>query len=413
VSPVRIVAVFVLVTLLLAFERCGYYSMRSVLPLSILDAGGTRAQMQTVFVVMQAINVAAIVLSGVAGILLRPIWLIVAGSVAALVGYLVLALGGASAAPLYTGVVLVSGGTGLGKPALFALAALEIGHPREQLRASLFVLLYGMINVGAFLGPMSAGLGRFIPMFYPSAAVQLLVVVVSVVLLVVLFVTRKNVEAPTADAPRTSRVVLGAALLGLVLVPFLVQSMVTMQTQDDVLRRAGVPLSRLAMLMGLNPVVVVLSAGVLFIVSLILHFVGTRLPVLYATAAGLCFVGLASTPFVLFATSSSASLVVPLSMVGVAGLAVAEILVTPYALSRMLGDVSPRVVTAVAAGWFVLSAVVATATGPLVDAWPAFVPFLIAASALICLALGVGGFFAIRPLYRGFFGPTTPEPEPQ
>lgn len=412
-SPLRIVAIFVMLPLLLAFERSGYYSMRSVLPISIIDAGGTHAQLKMVFVAMQAINVVAIILSGVAGILLRPIWLIVAGAFIAFVGYLVLALGGASAAPVYTGVILITGGTGLGKPALFALAAMEIGHPREQLRASLFVLLYGMINVGALFGPMSAALARHIPMFYPSVVVQLLAVIVGVVLLVVLLATRKNVEPTAADAPRTPRVVLGAALLALVLVPFLVQSMVTMQSQDDVLRRAGVPISTLATLMGLNPVVVVLSGGAFFIASLILHFVGKRLPVLYATAAGLCFVGLASTPFVLFATSSSASLVVPLSMVGVAGLAVAETLVTPYALSRMLGDVSPRVVPAVASGWFVLSSVTATMTAPLIDAQPTFVPFLIAACALICLALGVGGFFAIPALYRGFFGPARTEPEPR
>lgn len=407
-SQLRVVALFVLLPLFLCLERAAYYSMRSVLVLAMTSAGAPIAAIKPVFWVMQAVSVVALIVAGVAGILVRPVWLIVVGSLIACVGHVVLALGGASAAPLYAGTILISGGVGFAKPALYALAAIELGHPREQLRAALFVLLYGMVNVGAFFGPMLAGLARFVPFFAPSAGIQALVLVAGIVLAVVAWITREQAPSAAPDAPASSRVVLGGALLALVLLPFLVQSMLTLQTQDDLLRRAGVPMSSIAMLMGLNPVVVTFSCGALFIVSLILHFTDKRLPVLYATAAGLCIVGLASSPFVLFASSASASLVVPLSTVGVAGLAVAEAFVTPYALSRILGDVSPRVVTAVAAGWFLLTLVVGIAMGPVTEAVPQLVPYLVAATALFCLALGVGGFFAIRPLYRGFFGPTVP-----
>jgi dipeptide/tripeptide permease len=416
VSLVRVVALFVLLPLVLAFDRAGYYTMRSALVVAVLEGGGTHVELARLFGIAQFVNLAGVVVGGLVGIVLRPIWLVVGGAVIALIGYATLALVGATGGTLYAGIVLVTGGLALVKPALFALAAIEIGHPREQLRSALFVLLYAMVNAGALFAsaasPLILAAGVRAP-FALGAGLELCAAVLGFVLLAVLLATRKEEPTPAPDAPQPGRVALGAGLLALALVPYLIETTATHQALPDWLRRAGVPASNIGMLMGLNPSVVLLSSSVLFVVSLILHFVGKQLSSLYVAAAGLCFTGLASTPFVLLGSTSSASSLVPLAMVGAAGIAIAETLVAPYALSRMLGDVGPRFAPAVAAGWFVVSALVSAAVSPLAVAFPSFVPVLVAGCALFCLALGVGGFFAIRPLYRGIFGPTPTAAQPE
>jgi dipeptide/tripeptide permease len=414
VSLPRVITTFLLLPLLLGLERGGFYAMRSALPLELVHSGGSSADFRAVYQVMNGVTLTTLLVAAAIGIFARPVWLLLAGSLIAITGYGVLAFAGRSGVPLWAGIVVIALGQGLAKPAVYALAALELRHPREQLRSALFVLLYGGVNAGAFFAAMSTPLlyrGGSGIAFLVAFGFQVVAAGLVIVLAVVGFATRKDPPEPAKDAPPGNRVILGAALVALLLLPYFVDTMLCHDVQYDIFRRAGLSPASFAGYTSVNPSVVMGTAGLCALASLVLHFLGVRLPALYATAAGFCLTALAATPFILYGSPTSSSTpALSLVVLALFALAVGEVLVTPYALSRMLGDAPPRATVALSAGWFLISGLLSTGLFALAPKLPEAVPYVIATSAFVCLGLGVGAFFAIPPLYRAFYAGERTEP---
>ncbi len=404
----RLIALFLLLPATFALDRVAYYGMRSVLSLHLLRGlGASTADIGTLMSASFIAGAFTVFLGGLACLVLRPSIVMAAGAAIGVIAYGVLSLS-SSVPVVWAAVLLLALGQGLLKPAVFAVAIVELPWPKEHLRSALVVLLYATTNAGALSGSSGSSFvathsGEAVS-FALSSGLALVSVVLALGVVAVDFVTRRPQPEP---GPRPGAAVAGAGVLLFATLPYYAAMSLAGAYQFEVLRASGVATASYASVFSLNPLTVMLVSAPLFIGLIIVHLTKVRVSSLFGVGAGLTLFALAMTPLLLSSGPSNALLLVGSASVG---MAVGEALVGPLMISRALGDIPPRFIGLAAAVVFAVSYGVGTLVDMLATAWSKGLPVLVALSAVACLITGLA-VLALTPLMvRRLYTPPAAQP---
>ncbi|MCC6898582.1 MAG: hypothetical protein IT377_06385 [Polyangiaceae bacterium] len=394
----RVALVLTLLPAVLGVERWAYWMSRGVLFMHLRDIGVAPGSVGTIMTAQVLANTLLVVLGGVVAIAAGPVLPLISGVAISVVGYALIAASDGTAM-VWIGMAVLGLGQGLSKPAFFAVAAAELAHPREQLRALAFVLLYAVLNASALTSSTAAGVvtARMgaTAVFVTAAGAAAVGAVLAAGLGVAWFFTRRG--AVTAPSPlRTGRVLWGALGLIALAAPYVAQLTLVSSLSFDA--AASGSLSWLTMI---NPVAVILGSCLVMGVLVVLHLRQVELPALLVVAAGLCLAGLSAVPLMLARTSVWAAV----ASEGTLGLA--EVLVGPFAMARVIGDVPRRFQALVMSAWFVVSGGVPVLVSFFSRRFPRAEIFLLAAAALGVFVLGAVLLFTAKALSRWLYEPAS------
>jgi len=391
----RVVVVLALLPVLLGMDRWAYWLSRSVMWLHLRGLGATPSDTASLMTGQALANTVLVVLGGAVALGTGPVAPLVVGLVLSAAGYGILAAS-SSVSLVWVGVGVLALGQGLAKPAFFALAAAELGHPREQLRALAFVLLYAVLNASALTSGTTAGFlsGRLgAGAFAASAGVTALAVFLALGLAVAWLVTRRP-EAAAAEPLRTGRVLMGAAGLIALAAPY-----VALLTAVSSVAFDATSPSAHAWITVVNPLLVILTSLFVMLVLVVLHLRDVSLPALFVVAAGMCLAALSTAPVMIARTS----------VVGAAAseglLGIAEVLVGPFAMARVVGDVPRRFQALVMSGWFVVSGGVPLAVSFVTKALPGSQIVVLALLSVMVFVVGIALLALAKPASRWLYEP--------
>lgn len=179
-------------SLILAFERAAYFGVRSVLrPYLVAPSGQGLGLSSLEASTLNGLWSAAVnlspVLGGVLGYAIGPRPVLLSGLLLAAVGYLLM---GRPDASLVVACALTALGTGLVRPAVFAVVAQEFGRGLDNVRAAACCALFLAINLGAFSSSLVARttveLAGFTSVFTGAAASLFVTAVIAAALLAAL-----------------------------------------------------------------------------------------------------------------------------------------------------------------------------------------------------------------------------------
>jgi dipeptide/tripeptide permease len=400
----RRIALFLLLPGAFALERLAYYGMRSVLSLHLMrNLGATAASMGQIYAAIGIANIFAVLVGGAVCILIRPSIVLLVGSIIGVLGYGLLSIS-SSVALVWLAILILSMGQGLLKPAAFALAASELPFPHEHLRSALMVLMYGATNLSALAGSSGSGAiavrtGENVSFALATGFAVVGVLLAAGAAAVDYLVKRDSEPEP---GPSAGGVAAGGGILLALALPYYSTMGLAGSYQFEALQRAGATGS-MAALYAINPVTVLLTTGVLFVVFLVLHFTRVRVSSLFGIGSGLAIYALGATPLLLVTTfPSSAMLGVGASAVA---MAVGESLVGPLLLSRVVGDIPARFAGVAAGVLLAVSYGVSWIADAISRPWPAATGILLSLGVVVCLAVGVL-LLAITPMMgRRFYAP--------
>lgn len=406
---VRRLALFLLLPGSFALERLAYYGMRSVLSLHLMrNLGASAASMGQVYTAIGVANILAVLVGGAVCIVIRPSIVLAVGSIIGVLAYGLLSIS-SSMALVWLAVLILAMGQGLLKPAAFALAASELPFPNEHLRSALMVLMYGATNLSALAGSSGSGAVAVRTGESVSFAIATGFAVVGVLLaaaVVALDYLAKRDSEPE-PGPAAGGVAAGSGILLAFALPYYAAMGLSGGYQFDVLQRSGVGAAYMGSLYAINPVTVLLTTGVLFLVFLVLHFARVRLSSLFGIGGGLVIYALGATPLLLVTTfPSSAMLGVGASAVA---MAVGESFVGPLLLSRVVGDVPPRFAGVAAGALLSVSYGVSWIADAAARPWPAAAGVLLSLTVVVCLVVGVLLLAITRRLERRLYAPPVAE----
>lgn len=340
-----------------------YYGARTLVPVWVPDSD--RADL---FETMSWALTAGLALSGVAAIAIRPWAMVAAGGVVAAIGTAMLAIGPEHAA---LGAVVLVVGQSLARPAIYGVAAAPFGREHAEVRHALFFGMLLAMDLGGFAGPLLSGTLRtagFELAFFALAAVALLSTIPAVSLAILAH--RRGLPPSARRQSRTKLLLAVLALILLVRAPS-VFAQASLDVQE--------PWAMIAR--GLGSWLAVLVGVALFAV---LHARKARAPVWILIAAGLALSAFGDALAMMFPSS------VPL-WIGRALGGAGESVVAALLLSRLLAEVSPRLVTLVAAGWSLSASgaawlgALAEVQGDIAMAWTG-----VAATLLVGAAIALG-----------------------
>lgn len=398
--PWRSGAASLLLVALTMLERLAYYGTRSVLILWLIyevgltddEAFGWYAWLGGGLIVAPLLGAALAVLTG-------PHALLLLGALVTAVAYAAFLVAPMSSLYLPFGLLLL--GQGLLKPALYAVAGVQLRGRFEGLRTALFAVLYGAVNVGAAVAitlgwRMEAVVGSGF-MFPLAAGITLLVAVLAAG---VWAVDWGREPEPPLDALALRR--LGA---GLLLLP-LGGAFWFMATAASMALPRDVP----DLLFSLNPVVVTGCAALVALVAVGSWLARVRLPAVPLSGLALVL----AAPVALLAVLG---LVVPSYELGVAvyvlvtiGLALPETVLGAFVLSRLTGDLPSRISPLLVAGWFA-SCWLGGFAGERLSDWAGGTVTL-AVSVVLCGLTGLVGLALWKPLDGLAWGPGATEADP-
>ncbi|GMV12858.1 MAG: hypothetical protein HS104_08970 [Polyangiaceae bacterium] len=392
----RVVLALALLPVVLGLDRWAYWLSRSVLWLHLRDIGLPISTTGSLMTTQATLNAFLVVAGGLVALGTGPVIPLVVGLVLSALGYLVIA-GGQSPGAVWLGIGVLAMGQGLAKPACFAIAAAELGHPREQLRALAFVLLYAVLNASALSSGSTAGLLATTfgarAGFASAAGATGLGALFAIALGVAWLLTRRSEPAPP-EPLRTGRVLLGAA--GLVALGAPYSALLTVVSSTSFSATGS---TSMAWVTVVNPGMVIATSLLVIPILTLLHLRGVALPALLVVAVGLCLAALAAVPLMLARSSVAAA------AISEGALGVAEVLVGPFAMARVVGDVPRRFQTLVMSGWFVVSGAVPIATSFVTRSFPKAELIVLALVALGVFVAGAVLLFTAKPLSRWLYAP--------
>lgn len=391
--PWRSGASSLLLVALTLLERLAYYGTRSVLILWLIyEVGLTDEEAFDWYAWLGGGLVVAPLLGGALAVLTGPHALLLLGALVTAVAYAAFLVAPMSSLYLPFGLLLV--GQGLLKPALYAIAGVQLRGAFGGLRTALFAVLYGAVNVGAALAfatgwRLETTFGSSL-MFPLAAGTTLLVALLAAG---VWAVDWGREPEPPIDALALRRLAAGLLLLPMGGAFWFMVTAATMLAPRDI------P----SPLYSLNPVVVTACAALVALVAAGSWLVRFRLPALPPVGLAL----LLGPPVALLPLLSS---FVPSYELGVAvyvlttvGLALPETVLGAFAMSRLTGDLPSRLSPLLIAGWFASSWLGGYAGEHLTE-W-AGGPVTIGVSVVLCGLLGVVCLALWKPLDALAWGP--------
>jgi dipeptide/tripeptide permease len=193
--------------------------------------------------------------------------------------------------------------------------------------------------------------------------------------------------------------------------PYYAAMSVAGSVQFHVLDAAGARTASYGSIFALNPVAVVLTSGLLFVLLLVLHLTRARASSLFGIGAGLAIFALGATPLLL-ARGASASVILLVGSSTVA-MAVGEALVGPLLLSRVLGDLPRRFAGLGAALILALSFGASWLANAVAEAWRSGGPLLLSLTAVACLVFGVALLGLAPMMARKLYSPAENPGDPR
>lgn len=399
VNAWRVGLVLTLLPMVLGLERWAYWMSRGALFMHLRGLGVASESIRSVMTGQVVANTLLVLLGGLVAVAAGPVVPLAAGVAISVVGYALIAASDGSPM-VWVGMGVLALGQGLCKPAFFAVAASELGHPREQLRTLSFVLLYAVLNASALTSSTAAGvvttrMGAS-AVFATAAGAAALGALLAAGLGIAWFLTRER-KAPDPSPLSTGRVLWGALGLVALAAPYVALLTLVSSLSFDASSR-----SSLSWLTLVNPLLVILGSCLVMGVLAVLHLRRLELPALLVVAVGLCLAAVAAVPLMLARTSLWAAFTAE----GTLGLA--EVLVGPFAMARLVGDVPRRFQTLVMSGWFVVSGGVPVAVSSLSRAFPQAEIFGLAAVAVAVFVIGVALMLTAKALSRWLYEPPPP-----
>jgi len=354
-ARVRPIATFSLVPPVVLLDALVWYGVMSTLTLFMIapvyegglemnhvDAGARYA-------VMQGVVALGSVLGGLIAIGVGPHFVLVFGLATAFAG--VVSIGICDATTFWVALVVMALGQGMARPGLYATAATALRFPAEHLRNALFVTCWASFNLGAVLAPLvtmsvQRAMG-YRTTFHLLGGIMLLAMLVAAGLGIVAFVRRHQPVPQPDTGNRFDGRILGLAVgvAVLAIVPWAGYSVVH-ALQVDRLVAAGTPME-ISTLFSINPIIVLGLSLLIVPVLALMHWQRVNVPSLLIVGVGLAVMGIGILPMVL----APLDLVVPLFIAGIVIVSVGEILVGPFLMSRLLGDLHWRLTALFAGIW--------------------------------------------------------------
>ncbi len=335
-------------------DAAAYYGSRAVLFVHFAEAGGAYEAYGTAMMAASVASLFGTLLSGAIGLTRRPLLAAAAGA-----AFLLGACGLLAALPPQTalvGAVALGFAHGTLRTALWGAAAHPFGDFRsEHLRNAVCLALYGASNLAALA---MVPLAQWVSETWSTTAVFTLAAMAGVpILLVVLgvdgaaFWGERERDALSAPAPREGYAHL-AVIGGVLVVGGLVWALFS--SGFDLLfliaRDSPGAYEDHSWLMSVNPGVVLAGCVIGGLLSVVLHVAKIRVSTLLPIGVGMLLVSM-SLAALLAADDAMSPIVLP----AVVLLSVGEVMVGPLLLSRVAGDVGPRLHTLAVAGFFLLS----------------------------------------------------------
>lgn len=374
---------FLALPLVLGLDRLAYYGARSVLlvymtrPAAEGGLGLPSPAATRDYAVLTMLVLLTPLLGGLLAIGIGPRLTLVIGAVLSALGYVL--IGVAPAQSITVPFVILAVGQGLVRPSLFAIVGGELGRRHESWRNALCAVLYVAINLGAALAPIASTLmsrSGFTPVFFTSAGLMVLAVVVSVGLAVV-----QRFGPPPDEPPPWRGAEIGIMFILFLAMPYLSGLGVVSTAQYNVLdRSAGGALD--VALMTLNPTIVTLASLVFALVLVVFALSKVRAPTLLMLGAGHIVFAIGVAPLLVAGDTRIAV------VASIAVTALGEALVGPLLISRASADTNPRFAALVVAGWLVFSGLFTRAPDLLSERNSVFVVVFLSVTLLGCLVIG-------------------------
>lgn len=355
----RRVLALVLLPILAGAGAFAWYGLRSGMYLHLSHQGLPFSMIGGVSAGLIGARAAALLFGGLAAALVGPHVAIAFGLAMCSLGILMFAFAppvGTVTLPLLA-LWLGAVGSGFATSGTWAAAAAAFARPRQGVRDALFFAIYGVVQIGAFLGSlggssaMASDLGA-VPLFVAAAAVALLGAVVAAGLATShLALPPVDPDDPTERADGRP-LLLAIGLVVLVIGPW----GGLMATMDEVHAAAFTSNAAVPRWIwyALNPAVVLMACVVGAVGAVGIAAARLDPPVLIVVGAGLlvCAVGGAIAALALHAEPS-------LLIVALLVVSGAEGLILPLLLSRLAGDMHWRAAALMVGGWLALSSLVA------------------------------------------------------
>ncbi|MBT3220262.1 MAG: hypothetical protein HN348_14340 [Proteobacteria bacterium] len=407
-SAIRPAAHFLLLPLVVLLHHFGHYGVRSIVYVYCFDDLGF-STLDLSLHWFWDLDVIGVGLSVVVGLALGPHVVTLLGVAIDILGVLLLIVIGVSIqsgvipyelAPFTLGIPIALGAIGsmMLRCGIYAMAAISIARPNGLLRTSLIFAMVLAGNLSSVIAPscsswVSDHFGHIIT-FGVMAFVLFSALVVALPLLAAEWLP------PRMEEDRTRSFDLLPLVAGLCLVVFALPQALNWMAMDFGISYDIDP-DLPQRLWAINHLFVIFASAVALLVLLPLGVLRIRFPQLFLAGIGFLFLAVGTFPLALASWVPHFVL-----YVCAATIAVGECLVTAVLLSRMLGDIHWRLVTAIMAAWqlgvSLTTSLIYNGLSPLVFdvlevdfAYP-----MIALSVLASLVAGVTLLAAAWPLYQ-------------
>ncbi len=321
--------------------------LSDVLGLGITTAG-------TAYSIVRLCSMGGILLAGLVAVGIGGHFTLVLGLVTMAAGMAGLAL--ATDTTVWPVIVLLALGVGGYRVGVFAAAARPFGHPRGHLRDALFVGLWASFNAGAMVGPLasswsaSSGIGHRPSLHLLGGVLLLAAILASVLGLLVLRASREPPEPEDSGRRFSGRLL--AVAVGIIVVcalPWGAYGIVGM-LHTEVVWELEFRVSP-ELLYAINPAIILLGSLLLVPLLVILHVARVQVPATVPIGVGLVLFGLG---LALLAAPLPGDRLIPF-LAGTVVMTVGELLLGPFVLSRVAGDLHWRLAPLAIAVWLAAS----------------------------------------------------------
>lgn len=342
---------FGLLPLVVLCDAFAWYAMSAGLTPRLIELGLAFDDVKSLRTLMQWVILGGTLVGGVAAVGVGPWVLLVLGAMLTALGIGVMGL---VPGAVYPAVVLAAVGHGLMRPAIYGAAARAFALPYEHVRNALFVLLWGSMNLGALLGPMLATSGQgslgFAPVAFVATAVMLFAVPVAGAVGLVHLLSMRGEKPEPGFAVQGRHLI---AVAGVILVLAVPWGMYGLSYEALWHAVEGLPHEEQQAWMSFNPVAVGIFAALLCAAFVLMHLLRAKVPTLLFAGIGLVLVAAGAALLAVAGSDGTIALVLGLIL-----LSLGEVLAGPLLLSRIAGDMPPRLVCAAPALWFVATGLV-------------------------------------------------------
>jgi len=403
VNDLRRALSFVFLPLVVLFEALGWFGLRSVQVLYLVqELGLDYEHVGRSMAIYQGLSVVSVLLGGAVAVAVGPHLTLLAGLLVLAVTVGTFGLAPPSLLVLWT--VALAVGTGLFRPSLYAAALVPFSGKRALLGSALVLLLYGALNVGAGAASVGAaqlagyGSSGWRVLFPVLGSLMLVGAVMAGVLVLARWLLPVDEEPPTpADRLDWRPLAAAAGLIALGLIPVMVLYQ-SFSLQFDALQVLS-PGGNWEWMLQINPVVVVAVVTLLAPALLVLHFVRPRLPILLPVGAGMVVLAVGSLLVL-------SKLSLPVVLAGTAVVALGEVAALPLLVARLGTDVHWRLAALVVAVWLALTTAsnVVVAMVPDTNAQPVLSTAVWGGAAGLAMVCGLVVAVAAIPLQRFVYG---------